>query len=255
MRNKLSLRNESGEAATLVVVLLVIALCLWGGYKLIGVAADYMAQKIPDDVETDLFKNFSKRHPEWQQEAKTSDQKRALAIFEKLKKAKGLRKLPFTLVFMPEDDPNAFAIPGGTIAITDGLLKMVRTEIGLATVIGHEFGHHQHRDAMKAMGRSILLAGALIIVGGDHGYLLNSVLGLAESSNSRADEFAADAYGIKLVHRLYHRTNGADEFFIKLEMDPDTKDSQLTTFMSSHPYTPDRIKRLRQLMEKLDAAH
>lgn len=253
-RHPLSLRSQSGEAMLLIVIAVVAIVVIFGGYKLIGWGADYLAAKVPDKVEAEWFGGLVKKKKEWSAEPKTNDQKKAAEIFAKLKKTKGLRELPFNLVFLPDKGPNAFAMPGGTIGITDGLLKMVRTEIGLATVIGHEFGHHQHRHSLKMMGRSILLAGVLLVVlGGDHGFVLNSVLGLAEKSHSRNDEYDADEFGIKMVYRTFKSTKGADEFFIKLEMDPKTKDSKVLNFLSTHPYTPDRITKLRAHMDRLEA--
>lgn len=255
MRNHpLSPRSESGEAMILIVIAVVVIVAIFGGYKLIGAGANYLAEKVPDKVEAEWFGGLMKKKKEWSSEPKTNDQKKAAEIFAKLKKTKGLRELPFNLVFLPDKGPNAFAMPGGTIGVTDGLLKMVRTEIGLATVIGHEFGHHQHRHSLKMMGRSILLAGILMVVlGGDHGFVLNTMLGLAEKSHSRDDEYDADEYGIKMVHKTFKTTKGADEFFIKLEMDPKTKDSKALNILSTHPYTPDRIKKLRAHMDRLES--
>ena len=254
MKHPLSWRNQSGEVVIFIVGILVILLVIFGAYKLIGYAADALAAKVPDKIEAEWFGGLVGKQSDWSSEPKTNDQKRAFVIFEKLKKAKGLRDLPFNISFVPDKTPNAFAMPGGSIAITDGLLKMVRTEIGIATVLGHEFGHHQHRHSLKMMGRSILLAGIMIFVmGGDHGFILNSVLDLAEKSHSRNDEFDADEFGLKLVHKTFKSVKGADEFFIKLEMYPLTKSSKALNILSTHPYTPDRIKRLREQMDKLDS--
>jgi Zn-dependent protease with chaperone function len=253
LKNPPSWRNQSGEVVIFIVSILVILAVIFGAYKLVGYAADALAAKVPDKIEAEWFGGLTGKKSEWSSEPKTNDQKRAFEIFEKLKKAKGLRDLPFNISFIPDKTPNAFAMPGGSIAITDGLLKMVRTDIGIATVLGHEFGHHQHRHSLKMMGRSILLAGIMILVmGGDHGFILNTVLDLAEKSHSRNDEFVADEYGLKLVHKTFNTVKGADEFFIKLEMDPLTKSSKALNILSTHPYTPDRIKKLREQMDKLD---
>ena len=249
-------RSQSGEITILIVIAVVALVLIFGGYQLIGYAAGYLAEKVPDKVEADWFGGLSKQNKNWSAEPKTNDQKRAAKILAKLKDTKGLRDLPVNLAFLPDKEPNAFAMPGGTIGVTDGLLKMVRTEIGLATVIGHEFGHHQHRHSLKMMGRSLLLAGVLMIIfGGDHGFILSSVLGLAEKSHSRNDEYDADAFGIRMVYKAYESTKGADEFFIKLEMDPKSKDSKALNFLSTHPYTPDRIEKLRAMMKKLEASN
>lgn len=253
----LNLRSQSGEI-TIIIMMAIIAIALFfGGYKLVGYAANHLAEKVPDKVEAEWFSKLSaKSDSNGSTEPKTNDQKRAMKVFTKLKESKGLRELPYNLVFLPDAEPNAYALPGGTIAVSEGLLKMVHTEIGLATVLGHEFGHHQYRHSLKMMGRSLLVAGILMVtLGGDHGFILNSVLGLAENSHSRTDEYDADAFGIRMVFQAYNSTKDADEFFIKLEQDPDNIDLKALNFLSTHPYTPDRIEKLRAMMEQLEASN
>jgi len=253
MKHPLSWRNQSGEVLLFIIGILLVLAVVFGAYKLIGFAADALAAKVPDKIEAEWFGGLVEKKSDWLSEPITKEQKRAFEIFEKLKKATGLRDLPFSISFIPDATPNAFAMPGGSIAVTDGLLDMVRSKVGIATVIGHEFGHHQHRHSLKMLGRSILLAGIMIFVmGGDHGFILSSVLDLAEKSHSRNDELDADEFGLKLVYKTFKTVKGADEFFINLEKNPLTKGNKALNILSTHPYTPDRIKKLRQHMEKLD---
>src|SRR5688500_5530058 len=110
------MRREGGEIVTILIVLIVVAVVILGGYKLVGVAADWVAERIPDQVEADLFSRMGD-DGKWSSEASTPDRKRAQAIFESLKRTPGLRALPYKLRFVADHQPNAFAMPGGTLAV------------------------------------------------------------------------------------------------------------------------------------------
>jgi predicted Zn-dependent protease len=247
-------RGESGEVVTILLVLAAIVAVIWGGYALIGVAADYMASKVPDSLEAKMFGGLGAKQDDWKTEPTTAAHKRAHAVYERLVKDKtGLRELDYQFFYVAEELPNAFALPGGSMGVTDGLLELVEGDVGLATVIGHELGHLQYRHSLRMMGRSLLVAGiVMIVMGGDAGFILGTAMNLAESSHSRDQELEADAYGLKLVHKLWGTTEGSLEFFQKLEADPKTKGSELLSMISTHPYTPDRIEKLRKLAAELD---
>lgn len=245
------LKKEGGEIATLLVILAVVVALLFGGYKLIGVAADALAERIPDKLESDLFGSVGGRQSGWGV-AETPEQKRAQGIFDKLKATKGIRELEYRLHFIKDDTPNAFAMPGGSLAVTDGLLKMVEGEIGLATVIGHEFGHQQYRHSLKMMGRSLLIGGILMFVIGDTGFLMGLALDMAEKSHSRAQEMEADAYGIKMVHKIYGTTKGSLEFFEKIDDKKNAAGDKVLAMLSTHPYTPERIEALKRIAKGLE---
>jgi Zn-dependent protease with chaperone function len=76
----------------------------------------------------------------------------------------GLLPLPYRLSVLPTDVPNAFALPGGGVGVTRGLLLEVTTEIGLAMVLAHELGHHHHRHTVRRLGPR---AGGAVRAGGD----------------------------------------------------------------------------------------
>jgi Zn-dependent protease with chaperone function len=121
-------------------------------------------------------------------------------------------------------------------------------------VIGHELGHQQHRHSLKAIGRNLLYAGALMLVfGDDYGAFFDVALDLADLAHSREQELEADAYGLRLVHRRYGHTKGSLEFFEKLAENAATRGSKLASMLSTHPYTPERLERLKRLAKKLEA--
>ena len=63
----------------------------------------------------------------------------------------------FEIVVISEEVPNAFAIPGGLIVVTTGLISGVESENELAFVLGHELGHFRNRDHLRSLGRGALM--------------------------------------------------------------------------------------------------
>jgi Zn-dependent protease with chaperone function len=248
-------RAAGGALPQLVVIIGLVIALIYVAYLLVGVAADSVADRLPDQWEADTFGNLAAKQPGWRDTATTTGERTAAGAFKKLISAPDLRRLRYRLYFMDEPLPNAFSLPGGAVGVTQGLLKLVETEIGLAMVLGHELGHQQFRHSLKAMGRS-LVTGVVIslAIGGDAGSFVGAGLGLAERAHSRDQERQADEYGLRLVYRLYGTTKGALEFFNKLEAKAETHDNKWLSMLSTHPYTPDRIEAMTRLSATLEGS-
>ena len=83
------------------------------------------------------------------------------------------RQLPYEFVVLNSSVPNAWALPGGKIAINRGLLTELNSEAELAAVLGHEIVHAAARHSAKRMERSSLVQGAIVataVVTGDSDY-------------------------------------------------------------------------------------
>jgi predicted Zn-dependent protease len=101
---------------------------------------------------------------------------------------------------------NAFALPGGQIFITAGLLSRLENEAQLAGVLGHETGHVVSRHSAEHMAQSQLgqaIATSVGVAGSNHG---NNAAMLAQAANqmiqlkySRKDELEADSFGLKYM--------------------------------------------------------
>ena len=72
------------------------------------------------------------------------------------------RDLPYEFVVLNSSVPNAWALPGGKIAVNRGLLTELNSEAELAAVLGHEIVHAAARHGALAMQRGLLLQGALL---------------------------------------------------------------------------------------------
>ncbi len=178
----------------------------------------------------------------------SGDLARAEKIFQRLLGHPGLRPLPYRLFLVPISEPNAFAVPGGAVGVTQGLLDDIESEVGLALVLGHELGHHQARHPLKRTGRMLVFSVARALLFGAHDTsLVDRSLAIADSSYSRRQERQADAFGLRLVHDIYGHTEGSLEFFERIRSEHGTEEVRWAAFVRSHPLTSDRIADLRTL--------
>jgi Zn-dependent protease with chaperone function len=142
--------------------------------------------------------------------------------------------------------PNAFALPGGDIVITDALLQLLDDEPdAVLTVLAHELGHVQHRHGLRLM----LRAGAVSVVAsvfvGDFSALLAAAPAmLAGNAYSRDNEREADLYG-----RALARAGGADTarmavLFERLaeKRRASVENNPVAIAFSTHPADAERIK-------------
>lgn len=148
---------------------------------------------------------------------------------------------------------NAFAVPGGQIALHTGILTKSESEGELASVIAHEISHvtqrHIARNIENSRFNNIIALGALLAAaaaGGAEG--AQAGLALASASvidrqlrYSRAYESEADALGIRLLSRADFNTNAMPRFFKRLLDDSRLNKSFAPEFLRSHPLTISRI--------------
>lgn len=162
------------------------------------------------------------------------------------------RKLPYEFNVVNSSVPNAWALPGGKIAINRGLLTELDSEAELAAVLGHEITHAAARHSAHQMSRGVLLQGAMLATvigtqGKDYAQLaqLGANLGaqLITQKYGRDAEREADYYGILYMHRAGYDPQGAVELqktFVKLS-EGDRQD-WLNGLFASHPPSQERVE-------------
>lgn len=142
--------------------------------------------------------------------------------------------------------PNAFALPGGDIVITDALLELLDDEPdAVMTVLAHEIGHVQHRHGLRLMLRAGAISVVASVIVGDFSALLATAPAvLAGNAYSRDNEREADFYG-----RALARAGGADTsrmaaFFERLaDKHKATVDNNpLAIAISTHPADEERVR-------------
>lgn len=248
---KLMRNNQRGNLILALNLFIALIAVLWLSWWSINALATYAAEKCPDKWERQIF-STSLTSLNLRSKPASIQEQMAAKVFNKLKFHTHLRKLNYNLYFDESETPNAFAYPGGAIVLTKGLLKLVKTEIGLAMVIGHEIGHLEKRHSLKAMGQSLILGGVLALtVGSDLGILSGTVVNLAQKSHSRDQETEADDFGARLVFKKYKTTKGSLEFFEKMAKYPTYENGKIASLLSTHPYSTDRLNHLKKLSKAL----
>lgn len=155
----------------------------------------------------------------------------------------------FRLGVMNDAALNAFALPGGTIVVTRGLLEAVESENELAFVLGHEIGHFAARDHLRGIGRGLVLSLVMrALVGSGAGDTVPALSAeLASRGFARDQERDADAFALGLVAAEYGHVAGADGFFARL---PDAEarfGAHVAAWFATHPVSESRIAALREL--------
>jgi predicted Zn-dependent protease len=134
-------------------------------------------------------------------------------VGQKLARASHRPNLPWTFAVVNEAAVNAFALPGGFVYLTRGILPFLRDEAELAAVMGHEIGHVDGRHSVEAVSKQTLGGGGLAVAsillpgpGGEAAAAVGSIgLGALFLKHSREAELEADQLGVR-----YTSTNGWD---------------------------------------------
>jgi len=157
---------------------------------------------------------------------------------------------------------NAFAVPGGYIYITQGLLFRLTNEAQLAGVLAHESGHIARRHTVKQIGRAQTTQGLSTVagvVGGLFGYgwagdVTSAVGSLSLMSYSREQEHEADTEGLKYMTEAGYNPQGMVQLMKILQSSGGKKGAP--EFLSTHPNPGNRVEYLTEEIEKkyFDAA-
>jgi len=173
------------------------------------------------------------------------------------------RDLPYEFVVLNNSTPNAWALPGGKIAVNRGLLTELDNEAELAAVLGHETVHAAARHGAKAMQRGMLLQGlvmATAISTSDSDYA-NYIVGgaqvgaqLLNQKYSRDDELEADHYGTIYMARAGYDAGAAVTLQKKfVEFSREHKSNWLEGLFSSHPPSQERVEANRETASRLQS--
>jgi len=178
------------------------------------------------------------------------------------------RKLPYEFVVLNASELNAWALPGGKIAINRGLLVELQSEAELAAVLSHEIVHAAARHSAQRMEKGQLMqigtAVASIAAAAYGGSQLGQMVGqgaqvgsqMIQAKYGRGDELEADKYGMK-----YMKLGGYDlaaavslqELFVR-KFKAGNEQDWMTGLFASHPPSEERVASNRQTMAELGGA-
>ncbi len=171
-------------------------------------------------------------------------------------------RYPFKLHIVEDASLNAFALPGGNVAIHSGLLLTADTPEEVLGVLAHELSHVTKQHGMRAMIQGVGLFALVQAFFGDATGLLavlaNNAPFLLSQKFSRDFEREADAQGFHYLEAAQLNPRGMITFFEKMRREeeklrekiPGGEALDALEFLSTHPATPERTARLEKLLEK-----
>lgn len=169
--------------------------------------------------------------------------------------------LPYEFTVLNNSVPNAWALPGGKIAINRGLLTELGSEAELAAVLGHEIVHAAARHTAQQQSKSLLLQGIVMATGitaNDSSYGDLVVGGAATAAQllttkyGRDAELEADKYGMRYMAKAGYDPQGAvtlQETFVRLS--EGRQQDWLSGLFASHPPSNERVAANRKTAAKL----
>ena len=162
----------------------------------------------------------------------------------------------WVFVLIDDDDvANAWAAPGGKVAIYTGILPITQTEAGLAVVVAHEVAHvlarHSAEQVTHAMlMQGIMVAGTELIEDEDTRAMAMQALGIGGVIGvalpfSRVHESEADELGLFLMAEAGYDPRVAIDVWTRME---EAQEVRTPEFLSTHPLPASRIEEFRALM-------
>ncbi|MBI5709161.1 MAG: M48 family metalloprotease [Candidatus Eisenbacteria bacterium] len=174
-------------------------------------------------------------------------------VGQKVAKASHLPDLAWHFTVLDDPTVNAFAMPGGYIYVTRGILAHLNSEAQLAGVLGHEIGHVTHRHTAERItqqqlfGLGLGLASAFSESFRRYGGVAEQALGLLFLKYSRTDESEADELGVAYATRAGYDPREVPATYAMLKRVSDKAGQRLPGFLSTHPDPGDREVRTAQL--------
>jgi beta-barrel assembly-enhancing protease len=175
------------------------------------------------------------------------------------------RPLPYEFKVLNNSVPNAWALPGGKIAVNRGLLTELNSEAELAAVLGHEIIHAAARHGAQAQERGVLLQGGMVAaqIGAAVGGLDQQAAGLLltganvgaqliHTRYGRDAELQSDLYGTRLMKAAGYDPHAAvtlQETFVRLS--EGRKQGWLDGLFASHPPSAERVAKNRETAAQL----
>lgn len=187
-------------------------------------------------------------------------------VGQKVAKQSDRPNLAYDFTILDTDLLNAFALPGGYIFVTRGILVELADEAELAVVLGHEITHVAAWHGVDMLQRAGLLSTltALGIIGGavagapDAAIAIGQAAGVYENmylvGYGRQHELEADHYGIIYAARAGYDPEAAITFFQRLDkIETEEQSAQrISPYWRSHPLTSERLKKARHWIDTIN---
>ncbi|HUT31055.1 MAG TPA: M48 family metallopeptidase [Sedimentisphaerales bacterium] len=234
---------------TLLILGLIYCLCT--GCAINPITGDEELMFIGEEQDIEIGKHYA---PEVEKQMggrinKNDLQEYIDSVGQRIARVSQKPNLEYHFVALNHKSVNAFALPGGYIFVTRGMLENLETEAQLAAVLAHEIVHVVARDTANTMSKEIginmLMVGAAVVsrASGEvmtSAQVAHMIVGL---QYSKQDERQADLGGLKYMVRAGYDPQGMVETMEMFEArERDTRDD----FLSSHPSPINRVGYLKQ---------
>lgn len=238
--------------ATLLSITVIVAAFYWG----LPWLAERVAAHIPPAASLAIDSHVLNAVDKSMMQPSTLEMARRQALQQRVNGLQDANGLPaHRLEFRSSKamGANAFALPGGTIIVTDQLITMASHDEEIVAVLAHELGHVSERHSLRQLLQSSVVGLAMTWYLGDISSLLAAAPTLLlETSYSRDFERRADQYAATMLSANGISPSRLGDMLEKLETfhtgpNPDkSQSSSIAEFFSSHPDTAERILILRK---------
>lgn len=251
-------RARAGSRNLLLGLAAVTVLLLVGGYFGIMAAGRAALAAAPPSIDEKIgemaIAQMDLRGPEVEDPAVIEP---LAALLDRLATVDPEDPFSYTLTVVDAEIVNAFALPGGQIALYTGLLQQATHPDQVAGVLAHEIAHVTQRHGVQGIARSIGLVVAIQFLLGDAGGLIAvaSELGrfAAENAYSRDQEAESDRLGVQRLHAAGIDPEGMAQFFALLQREE--LGAGVPAWMSTHPDHEARIAAIRDQAATLSPAN
>jgi Zn-dependent protease with chaperone function len=221
------------QAVKLFASLIIIAVLVFG---LLKVALYFIIDNMPASYEKKLI-NYTSMNID------IDNIKTDKYLDELTLSLKECAKLPYDVktYIIPESKPNAFALPGGSIYVTRGMLRILKNQNELISVLGHEMGHFKNKDHLKSMGVKLLFSLLSLTLGDGYGTVLNTTLDISNIKYSQDAELEADKFALDVMECAYGTVSDATTLFERLD-----DGENFSYFFATHPSFSKRLTKMRE---------
>lgn len=167
--------------------------------------------------------------------------------------------LKFTFRVLDSDVVNAFAVPGGYVYFTRGIMAHFNNEAEFAGVLGHEIGHvtarHSAEQYTKSTLASVLLIGGMIVSKELRTFAneAQTAMSLLFLKYSRDNESQSDALGAEYSTKVGYDAHEMADFFKTLKALGSDSGQEIPTFFSTHPDPADRYGKVNEHADEWQA--
>ena len=214
------------------------------------IAAEYAAVRVPVAWEENLGREATAFLEKRVFSATKLSEERRSALVERFEAIAPQDGRDYEIRFRASKiGPNALALPGGAIYVTDDLVELAPDDDAVIGVLAHELGHIEQRHLMRRLFSSAAVGAATAVLIGDVSTVLAAVPALLiDLDYSREMEREADLYALELLRANGIPTGSVATLFERMQTVHDKRGTQSDwpTYLSTHPATPERVELFRK---------